>query len=87
MLGPGADVTRAHGWKHGEAWSQNQFKKYGRVQRQGLLAECRARGLEQTGTVADLKARLARSDEGLLEGADFRPIAAAGPATANLTPA
>eukprot|EP01043_Picozoa_sp_COSAG02_P084464 COSAG02_NODE_22296_length_757_cov_0.873860_1_plen_50_part_10 len=49
------------------------------MQRAGLLAECRARGLEQTGSV--LKARLTKSDNGVLDGADWRPLVAVGPVT------
>ena len=44
------------------------------------MAECLARGLEQLGTVPELKARLGRSDDGQLEAADWLPLAAAGPA-------
>ena len=81
MLGPGADVQRAGSFRRGKAWSMGGFKNYSSVQRAGLLAECRARGLEQTGTMQLLKARLGRSDDGMLDGTDWRPLAAAGPAT------
>ena len=81
MLGPGADVLRQESFRQGKAWSTGSFKNYASVQRVGLLAECRARGLEQTGTMQVLKARLTKSDNGMLDGADWRPLAAAGPAT------
>eukprot|EP01047_Picozoa_sp_COSAG01_P084144 COSAG01_NODE_17934_length_1113_cov_1.509862_2_plen_135_part_01 len=81
MLGPGADVLRQESFRRGKAWSTGSFKIYASVQRVGLLAECRARGLEQTGTMQVLKARLTKSDNGMLDGADWRPLAAAGLAT------
>ena len=71
-------MLRLHGFQRGKAWTATALKTYGAVNRAALLAECRARGLEPTGTVADLKARLGRSDEGLLEAADWQPLAAAG---------
>jgi len=62
LLGPGADVGRPHGFTRGRAYSLGAFRNYGGVHRPGLLAECRARGLTDTGTVADLKARLTKQE-------------------------
>jgi len=83
MLGPGADALRQPGFKRGKAWALTALKNYGSTNRAALVAECLARGLEQLGTVPELKARLGRSDDGQLEAADWLPLAAAGPA-ANL---
>ena len=70
-MGPTTLILRSLGFRKGQAPVAGVFKLYATCLKGPLFSEARARGLDTSGTAAQLKARLLRSDQNALEAGDW----------------